>query len=149
MGRVVREANFRRPAAHPPSNERGQTLVELGILLPIFLVLIIGVIEVTNAMNAYVTVISTARDGARMGSKGLATDDEIKNLVVVETDRLRNPIDPAGDININHNAVDGVSAIRVEVCNDYEPMLDVPIVIPDTLRICSATTMRTFPPNSN
>jgi hypothetical protein len=130
------------------NGERGQTLVELAFMIPIFLVLIIGVIEVTNAMNAYVTVISTARDGARLGSKGLATDDEIKNLVVVETDRLRNPIDPDDDITVTHNQVDGVNAVRVEVCNDYEPMLDVPLVIPDTLRICSATTMRAFPPTT-
>jgi len=127
--------------------ERGQTLVELAFMIPIFLVMIIGVIEVTNAMNAYVTVISTARDGARMGSKGLATDDEIKNLVVVETGRLRNPVDPNADITITHPQVDGVDAVTVKVCNDYEPLLDVPLVIPDPIRICSATSMREFPPN--
>jgi Flp pilus assembly protein TadG len=127
--------------------ERGQTLVEMGFLLPIFLVLIIGVVEVTNAMNAYVTVVSTARDGARLGSKGLATDDEIKNLVVVETDRLRNPIDPSSDISVTHDQVDGVDAVTVRVCNDYEPLLDVPLIVPDTLRICSATAMREFPAN--
>jgi hypothetical protein len=39
-----------------------------------------------------------------------------------------------------------VSAVSVEVCNDYEPLLDVPLVVPDTLRICSKTSMREFPP---
>jgi Flp pilus assembly protein TadG len=145
MGRVV-ERRIPRKRVCDRNGERGQTLIELAFMIPIFLVLIIGVIEVTNAMNAYVTVISTARDGARLGSKGLATDDEIKNLVVVETGRLRNPVDPAGDITVTHDQVDGVNAVRVEVCNDYEPLLDVPLVVPDTLRICSATTMRAFPP---
>lgn len=117
-------------------------------MIPLFLVMIIGVIEVTNVMNAYVTVISTARDGARLGSKGLATDDEIKNLVVVETERLRNPINAASDITVTHDQVDGVNAVQVKVCNDYSPMLNVPLVIPDTLRICSRTSMRAFPPNT-
>jgi Flp pilus assembly protein TadG len=144
MGRVVAS-----PACGTSRDRRrgehGQTLVEIGFLLPIFLVLIIGVIEVTNAMNAYVTVVSTARDGARLGSKGLATDDEIKNLVLVETERLRNPVDPATDVTVTHDQVDGVNAITVEVCNDYEPLLDVPLVVPDTLRMCSSTAMRKFP----
>jgi Flp pilus assembly protein TadG len=124
-------------------------VVETGLLLPFFLLLILGVIEVTNAMNAYVTIVSTARDGARLGSKGLATDDEIKNLVVVETDRLRNDIDPAGDIQVTHTTVDGVNAIRVTVCNDYTPLLGVELVMPDSFRMCSATSMRVFPPNTN
>jgi Flp pilus assembly protein TadG len=114
----------------------------MAVMLPIFLVMIVGVIEVTNAMNAYVTIVSTARDGARLGSKGLATDDEIKNLVVVETDRLRNPIDPINDITVDHADVNGVDAVTVTVCNDYEPLLDVPLVIPDPIRICSKTSMR-------
>lgn len=144
MGRVI--TTLARWGRHNRRrSERGQTLVEMGFMLPIFLVLIIGVVEVTNAMNAYVTIVSTARDGARLGSKGLATDDEIKNLVVVETDRLRNPIDPAGDITVSYDQVDGVDAVTVEVCNDYEPLLDVPLVVPDTLRICSTTAMRKFP----
>ncbi|MEX2225292.1 MAG: TadE family protein [Dehalococcoidia bacterium] len=146
MGRVIANAFRRKRSRH---SERGQTLVEMGFLLPIFLVLIIGVVEVTNAMNAYVTVISTARDGARLGSKGLATDDEIKNLVVIETERLRNPINPLTDIAVTHNQIDGVNAVKVEVCNDYEPLLDVPLIVPDTLRICSATAMRAFPPSTN
>jgi hypothetical protein len=147
MGRVV--TILARWASRSRSRrERGQTLVEMGLLLPIFLVLIIGVVEVTNAMNAYVTVVSTARDGARLGSKGLATDDEIKNLVVIETDRLRTPIDPATDITVTHGQIDGVNAITVEVCNEYEPLLNVPLVVPDTMRICSATAMRKFPTNN-
>jgi Flp pilus assembly protein TadG len=128
--------------------ERGQGLLELGLLLPFFLIAIIGIIEVSNAMNAYVTVIASARDGARLGSKGLATDDEIKNLVVVETGRLRDPVDPTADITVTHETVDGVDAVRVEVCNNYSTLLGVPLVVPDTFRMCSSTAMREFPPSS-
>jgi Flp pilus assembly protein TadG len=148
MGRVPAQGHS--PVSREPSRrERGQSVVETGLLLPFFLLLILGVIEVTNAMNAYVTIVSTARDGARLGSKGLATDDEIENLVLVETDRLRDDIDPASDIQITHTTVDGVNAIRVRVCNDYTLLLGVELVMPDNFRMCSSTSMRVFPPTVN
>ena len=128
--------------------ERGQALAESAMILPVFLLLIVGVIEVTNAMNAYVTIVSSARDGARLGSKGLASDSEIKNLIVTETERLRVPVDPTNDITVTHTQVDGVDAVRVEVCNDHQAMLGIPLVIPDTFRMCSTTSMREFVPSS-
>jgi Flp pilus assembly protein TadG len=132
---------------HRP-RERGQALAESALILPIFLILIVGVIEVTNAMNAYATIVSSARDGARLGSKGLATDAEIKNLVVTETDRLRDPVDPVSDITVTHPSVDGVEAVRVEVCQDYTLLLGIDLVLPDSFRMCSTTSMRDFTPSS-
>jgi Flp pilus assembly protein TadG len=127
--------------------QRGKALAETALTLPLFLVLIVGVVEVTNAMNAYVTVVSSARDGARLGSKGLATDDEIKNLIITETDRLKDPVDPVGDITVQHTTLNGDEAVRVTVCNDYTPLLDVPVVMPSGFRMCSSTLMREFPHN--
>lgn len=115
--------------------------MEMALALPFFLIIIIGVVEVADAMNAYITVIDSARDGARLGSKNLATDGEIENLVLVETGRLRDSV-ALSDITINHTTVDGVDAIRVEVCNDRTLLLDIPLVMPDSFRMCSETTMR-------
>jgi len=120
-------------------------MAETAMLLPLFLILILGVVEVTNAMNAYVTIISSARDGARLGSKGLATDDEIKNLVLVETNRLRDPV-TVGDVTVNHTQINGKDAVRVTVCNDYSLIIGWELVMPDNYRICSSTSMREFPP---
>lgn len=147
MGRrtVIRTPEIPR-AIRRTQRDRGQAIAETALLLPFFLILILGVVEVTNAMNSYVTLISSARDGARLGSKGLATDDEIKGLVVVETENLRNDVDPLNDISIDHTTVDGVNAIRVEVCTDYTLLLGVRVVMPDSFRMCTATAMRVFPP---
>ena len=122
--------------------EKGQSLVELSLLLPLFLVLVIGVVEVADSLNAYVTVIDAARDGARLGSKNLATDAQIKNLVVSETGRLRDPIDPSADITITHTTASGAPAIKVKVCNNRSLLLGVPLIMPDGFRMCSQTTMR-------
>lgn len=126
----------------------GQGLVEMGILLPLFLVIIIGVVEVADSLNAYITLVNAARDGARLGSKNLATDQEIRNLVVTTTGRLRDPVDPAGDVTIEHTEFDGAAAVRVQVCNDRSLILSVPLVMPDDFRMCSKTTMRVLPGHS-
>jgi len=146
-GALVSSTKFSRTRRHQSKRthvrgERGQGMVEMAMMLPLFLVIIIGVVEVADSMNAYVTVIDAARDGARLGSKNLATDDEIKNLVVIETGRLRDPVNPATDITILHTQFDGVDAIKVEVCNDRTLIMNVPLIMPGTFRMCSETTMR-------
>jgi len=118
-------------------------LVELAVTLPFLLLLLVGIAEVGNALNAYLTVVDAGRDGARLGSKGAASDDDIKNLVVTEMGRLPNAVDPAGDITVERDVVPGSSSIRVEVCYDHPSILHL-VVIPDTLRMCSTTTMPTL-----
>jgi hypothetical protein len=140
MQSVVSLIRALRTRAH--GRQSGQSMVELGLLLPLFLVLAIGVIEVASAINTHVTVINSARDGARLASRGLVGDDEIKSLVVVESERLRDPIDPSSDIDIDRFDYDGVDAVSVQVCNDHSLLLNVPLVMPDTFRMCSATVMR-------
>ena len=127
--------------------ERGQSLVELALTLPVILFLIVGVVEVGNALNAYLTLVDGARDGARLGSKGAASDDDIKNLVVTEMDRLPNDVDPAGDITVQRSVgVPGAEtpAIKVTVCYDHPLILDVLDLMPNPLRMCSTTTMPTL-----
>jgi Flp pilus assembly protein TadG len=46
-------------------NEEGQTMVEFAIVLPIFLVLLLGIIQFGIAFNNYLTLTDAARAGAR------------------------------------------------------------------------------------
>lgn len=52
----------------PTSKERGQGAVEFALTIPILFALVIGVIELGVAFNAYVTVTNAAREGARAGA---------------------------------------------------------------------------------
>jgi Flp pilus assembly protein TadG len=115
----------------------------MAIVLPFFLVLVVGVIEVANGLNAYMTVVNSARDGARLASKGNASDDAVRNLVISETDRLRDDID-ASDIDVVYTTVDGVEAVKVTVCNEHTLLLGVPLVMDDNYRMCSTTAMRVY-----
>jgi len=124
--------------------ERGQSLVELALTLPVLLLLLVGVVEVGNGLNTYMTVVDAARDGARLGSKGSASDSEIQSLVQTEMGRLPNQVQ-LGDITVERNVVSPGpptrSSIRVTVCYNHSPILSLPLVMPNPLRMCSSTTM--------
>ena len=118
--------------------------MEMAILLPLLLVLVVGVVEVASGINTYITVVNSARDGARLASKGAADDAAIRTLVVAETDRLRDPINASSDVTIDRTTVDGVDAVKVTVCNDHTLLLGVPLVMADDFRMCSTTAMRVY-----
>lgn len=46
--------------------ERGHALIELALLLPILTTLLLGVVEVGNALNAYLSISEASRECARL-----------------------------------------------------------------------------------
>lgn len=48
-------------------NEKGQSLVEFALVLPLLLFLIMGIIQFGLVLSGYVTVSNAAREGARVG----------------------------------------------------------------------------------
>lgn len=128
----------RRPRTR--MGEMGQSAAELALMLPLLLTLVIGVIEVNAALNAYITVVNSARDGARLGSKGAAGETEIDALVIKDLERLPQTVS-ASDVTVTYPTVSGVNAVKVEACYDHQTILQVPLLIPPTFTICSQTTM--------
>src|SRR3990172_3944725 len=51
-------------------SERGQSLVEIALFLPIFLILIVGVVEIGYYMNHYINLLDATREAARYGADG-------------------------------------------------------------------------------
>ena len=47
------------------TNEKGQTMVEMAIVLPVLLVILIGIVQFGIAFNNYLTLTDAARAGAR------------------------------------------------------------------------------------
>jgi Flp pilus assembly protein TadG len=120
--------------------ERGQSAVEIGILLPLFLILILGVVEVNAAMNSYISVVNASRDGARLGSKGAATDAAIQALVQKDLGRLPNTT-PLSNITITHPTVSGITSVKVQACYDHTTLVGLRIVMPQSFHMCAYTTM--------
>ena len=52
---------------------RGQAMVEMALILPLFVLLLLGVVEVGRMYNAYLVIDHATREGARAGSLGATT----------------------------------------------------------------------------
>jgi Flp pilus assembly protein TadG len=129
--------------------ERAQALVEFGVILPFVLVMLIGVIEVTTAFVHYVAVINASRDAARFGSKGY-TDADMRAAAVADLANLPNSIKitPTSAVTISHTppaALSGDDTVTVKVCYDHHTLLNIGLVLPNIVPICSSTTMRVVP----
>jgi Flp pilus assembly protein TadG len=63
--------------------ERGQSLVETGIVFPILLLLLAAVVDFGRAFDAYIVLTNAAREGARWGSVNPElTVEEVERIVV-------------------------------------------------------------------
>lgn len=62
------------------TREKGQSVVEAAIALPILLLLAIGIVELGFALTAYNQTINASREGARFGSMG-GSDSAISSIV--------------------------------------------------------------------
>jgi Flp pilus assembly protein TadG len=56
-------------------SEAGQALVEFGIIATIFILLVAGIVDFGRALNAWIVVSSSAREGARQASVGRSVAD--------------------------------------------------------------------------
>lgn len=61
--------------------ERGQTLVEFAIVLPLLLFLIFGIIQLGIVFNNYVTLTDATRAGARKAAVGRSVPDPVGEAV--------------------------------------------------------------------
>jgi Flp pilus assembly protein TadG len=122
--------------------ERGQAMVEFVVILPILMILLFGIIETADALHSYIAVVGSARDGARLGARGQASDGEVVGLVVTDLGKLRTPT-TSGDVTVSRITVSGKPAIRVQACNNHALLVKYPLLpLPDPMRLCSTTTMR-------
>lgn len=51
-------------------DERGQSLVEFALVVPIFLILVFGIVDFGMGFHAWITTTNAAREGARIGAVG-------------------------------------------------------------------------------
>src|SRR3990172_5412955 len=60
--------------------ERGQSMVEFVLVVPIFLLLVFGIVDFGMGIHAWLTITSSSREGARSGSVS-ASAAEIESKV--------------------------------------------------------------------
>lgn len=121
--------------------EQGQALVEMALVLPLFLLLLFGVIEMGRVGYAYISVINAAREGGRVATIG-GTDLEIKNSI-------KNAATALDSMNltiiVNPHEDNRQSGQEVTVDVTYPVQLVIPIisnVIPNPVIVSSSIVMR-------
>ncbi len=101
-------------------NDKGQTLVEFAIILPIFLMFLFGIIQYGIIFSGQLIVSSAARDGARMAAVG-KSDTDIKQAIVEKTALM--PF-----LNIDSNTI-SVSPERLSRREGVDVIVQVPASI--------------------
>ncbi len=123
------------------NGENGQALVEMALILPLFLLLLFGVIEMGRIGYAYVSVSNAAREGGRVATIG-GTDLEIKNTI----QNAATALDSISlTIIITPLEANRQSGQEVTINVTYPVQLVIPIisnVIPNPVVVSSSIVMR-------
>ena len=88
--------SFRRHRS-PARRSRGQALVELALVMPIFLLLIAGAIDLGRLFYAYVAIVNASKEGALYGARHPMCDHASAqcpnplNVSLARPDRGRQP----------------------------------------------------------
>jgi Flp pilus assembly protein TadG len=107
---VKRASNFGRLVQESRQQQRGVAAVELAIILPLFGILLLGIIEVGSLARDHQVLQNAAREGARFSSLPANRTDGVTDAAAVETlikNRIIDYLDNeritvvAGDITVN------------------------------------------------
>ena len=122
--------------------ERGQGLVELALALPIFILVVMGIVDFGMCLRAYVLVNNSSREVARYAivCPSILNDDAVKARVVDRSNGL---------ITTDHVYVQWQSVrcksgedVKVEATTDYQYITPLSAFLPGPLRLTASSTMR-------
>lgn len=103
------------------ANERGQSMVEFVLVLPIFLLLVFSIVDFGMGFHAWLTVTNSAREGARLGAVR-GSNAEIVTRVHNTADTL-----DAADMTVTVTNAQGNPGESVVVDVDYDYTLITPL----------------------
>jgi Flp pilus assembly protein TadG len=127
------------------SRERGQAPVELALVVPIFLVLVLGIVDFGWALRSWIAVGNSAREGARVGAVGASCDDIKQRAVDTSTDLLN-----LSDVSVKNCQGEPGTSVVVTVTHDYSFITPVGSLLttfsggtlPSTVTMTSSNDMR-------
>ncbi len=104
-------------------NDKGQSLVEFAILLPLLLLLLMGILEFALMLNSYLTINNSAREGARLGIVA-GSNIEIKQLIIKISSNL-----DSENLVVNITPLEGSrksgDTLRVEIVYNYQVIIPI------------------------
>ena len=141
-----RERADRRRRINP--EQRGQAILEFAVIFPLFLILVMGVVDFGWALKSYITVTNAAREGARYAVICPSTDAAVKTRVADYSDGLLT----ADNVSLFwEGGTRCTSENYVEVTTTYDHEFITPLpgmlstlggLVPDHVVLTSSTKMR-------
>jgi len=95
----------------------GQTLIEFALVLPIFLTIMFGIVEMGRLMNAWVTVRDIALDAAAVGSRPDPTQSRAPSEVMTS---VRNALLATPWVSNTRDVAKGTSDFVTVDVNDFD-----------------------------
>lgn len=124
------------------NESRGQSAVELALALPVFLLLLVGIVDYGRGVASYALVANAAREGARAGIFPHTSDDVIRAGVNSHTLFLGTI--PASHISITPASQadrDSNTTIQVAVVYYFQPLLSSLLGWATPIRMSATSTM--------
>lgn len=121
-------------------SEKGASMVEFALVLPIMILLLLGIIDFGRVFHAYLTIDHAGREAARVASIGKFS--EVVGTAVTKSGNLITENDVTVDYSDSEKKSRGST---VEVKINYEIKFLTPIIQPffgDGFKLQDTTTMR-------
>jgi Flp pilus assembly protein TadG len=129
MSRLVR----RKVETQGGRRERGQSLVEAAVVLPILLLLVAAVVDFGRAFDAYIVLTNAVREGARFGSvEPDLTEMAVKEIVVEDVLGSGSNITRMDDLQPDDvTVIEGSTAVTVTVSYNFDLWFGGIVGVPD------------------
>ena len=118
-----REGRRRRS---PASSERGATLAEFALVLPLLVIILFGIIEFGIAFNRAQAVEAAAREGARLASISTSTQGDINARVAASLAGI--PLQNPANVTVAPGGCAGREGDPVTVTVTTDHALNIPLV---------------------
>jgi hypothetical protein len=106
-------------------------MIEFTLALPVLLIMFLGLIELGLAMHAYLVLVNANREGARLGARGVFTDEQIAEQTLGAFGGQL-PVDTVGP-----DANTGIIITRFHIPEQDDPLADAfyytPIYVTGTM----------------
>ena len=112
--------------------EQGQSLVELALVMPMLVLLIAGVADLSGAFGTLVSVVNSSREGARYGARYPFDTAGMRSAALAETTLT----------GCTATSIVVSTSVRVTVRCPYSPILGQISGVVDPLMLQNTTEMR-------
>ena len=128
--------------------ERGQSLVELALVIPVFFVLVFGIVDFGLGLKAWITITNSAREAARYAAVTCATTSADEDDVIARAETTAAGLSGVV-VTVTNCPGSSTESVIVEV--EYDYVLVTPLggmlsilggVLPSSITLHSTADMR-------